>query len=125
MPTYQYLCRNCEHRFDVVQSIHDEPLTVCPECAGTVRRVLHPVGVTFKGSGFYRTDSRSGSTPATGKAESAKKDAAAASSSGSSDSSGSGSSTGASSGSSTGSGSGGGSGSTAKASSSKPAAGSS
>ncbi len=58
MPTYQYLCRNCEHRFDIVQSIHDDPLVVCPECAGTVRRVLHPVGVTFKGSGFYRTDSR-------------------------------------------------------------------
>jgi putative FmdB family regulatory protein len=58
MPTYQYLCRNCEHRFDIVQSIHDDPLTVCPECAGTIRRVLHPVGVTFKGSGFYRTDSR-------------------------------------------------------------------
>jgi len=58
MPTYQYLCRNCEHRFDIVQSIHEDPLSVCPECAGTIRRVLHPVGVTFKGSGFYRTDSR-------------------------------------------------------------------
>lgn len=58
MPTYQYLCRDCEHRFDIVQSIHDDALTVCPQCGGTIRRVLHPVGVTFKGSGFYRTDSR-------------------------------------------------------------------
>lgn len=71
MPTYQYLCRNCEHRFDIVQSIHEDPLTVCHECAGTIRRVLHPVGVTFKGSGFYRTDSRESgkkkSAPAAGK----------------------------------------------------------
>lgn len=71
MPTYQYLCRNCEHRFDIVQSIHDDPLTVCPECAGTIRRVLHPVGVTFKGTGFYRTDSRESgkkkATPTAGK----------------------------------------------------------
>jgi len=54
MPTYQYLCKDCGHRYDVVQSIHDQPLTTCPECAGSIRRVLHPVGVTFKGTGFYR-----------------------------------------------------------------------
>lgn len=65
MPTYQYLCRDCDHRFDTVQSIHDNALTVCPECGGTVRRVLHPVGITFKGSGFYRTDSREKKTATT------------------------------------------------------------
>lgn len=58
MPTYQYVCRDCEHRFEAVQSIHDPNLTECPECGGAIRRVLSPVGVTFKGSGFYRTDSR-------------------------------------------------------------------
>ncbi len=58
MPTYQYVCRDCEHRFEAVQSIHDPNLTECPECGGSIRRVLSPVGVTFKGSGFYRTDSR-------------------------------------------------------------------
>ena len=67
MPTYTYACSACAHRFDAVQSIHDDALTVCPECEGTLRRVIGAVGVTFKGSGFYRTDSRG-----TGKSAAAK-----------------------------------------------------
>lgn len=59
MPTYSYACSACAHRYDVVQSIHDDSLTVCPECGGELRRVISAVGVSFKGSGFYRTDSRS------------------------------------------------------------------
>ncbi len=59
MPTYSYACAACAHRYDVVQSIHDDSLTVCPECGGELRRVISAVGVSFKGSGFYRTDSRS------------------------------------------------------------------
>ncbi len=62
MPTYTYACRACEHRFDTVQSIHDSALEACPECAGELRRVFGNVGVTFKGSGFYRTDSRAAAT---------------------------------------------------------------
>jgi putative FmdB family regulatory protein len=58
MPTYDYACLACAHRFDAVQSMSDEPLAVCPQCGGRVRRVFGTVGVTFKGSGFYRTDSR-------------------------------------------------------------------
>lgn len=59
MPTYSYACAACAHRYDVVQSIHDDSLTVCPECGGELRRVISAAGVSFKGSGFYRTDSRS------------------------------------------------------------------
>jgi putative FmdB family regulatory protein len=58
MPTYDYACLSCAHRFDAVQSMSDEPLALCPVCGGRLRRVFGTVGVTFKGSGFYRTDSR-------------------------------------------------------------------
>lgn len=58
MPTYQYACTECGHRFDVVQSFRDDALTECPRCRGRLRKVFSPVGVVFKGSGFYRTDSR-------------------------------------------------------------------
>ncbi|TQN37591.1 putative FmdB family regulatory protein [Blastococcus colisei] len=60
MPTYQYACTNPEgkHEFEVVQSFSDAPVGECPECAATVRKVYGSVGVVFKGSGFYRTDSR-------------------------------------------------------------------
>lgn len=58
MPTYAYACRACGHTFDAVQSIHDAALETCPLCDGSLRRVFGNVGVTFKGSGFYRTDSR-------------------------------------------------------------------
>ena len=60
MPTYQYACTACGHRFDAVQSFSDASLTDCPECAGRLRKVFSSVGIVFKGSGFYRTDSRSG-----------------------------------------------------------------
>ncbi|MCE0485684.1 FmdB family zinc ribbon protein [Ornithinimicrobium sediminis] len=59
MPTYSYACRDCEHRFDIQQAFTDDALTVCPECGGGLRKVFSAVGVVFKGSGFYRTDSRS------------------------------------------------------------------
>lgn len=59
MPTYSYACTVCDHRFDVVQSFADDSLTVCPECQGRLRKIFNSVGVVFKGSGFYRTDSRS------------------------------------------------------------------
>jgi putative FmdB family regulatory protein len=71
VPTYQYACTVCDHRFEQVQSFSDPSLTVCPECAGKLRKLYGSVGVVFKGSGFYRTDSRSSSksaetTPSTG-----------------------------------------------------------
>jgi len=56
MPTYEYLCKQCTHRFEAVQKMIDEPLTICPECGGAIRRVLFPAGIVFKGSGFYKTD---------------------------------------------------------------------
>lgn len=59
MPTYQYRCTACGHAFEQVQSFSDDSLTVCPECGGRLRKLFGAVGVTFKGSGFYRTDSRS------------------------------------------------------------------
>ncbi len=59
MPTYSYACSACEHAFDARQSFSDAPLTTCPVCEReTLRKVFSPVGVVFKGSGFYRTDSR-------------------------------------------------------------------
>lgn len=61
MPTYAYLCKACGHTFDAVQSFTDDALTECPECGGTLRKQYGSVGVSFKGSGFYRTDSRGGS----------------------------------------------------------------
>ncbi len=59
MPTYQYACTECGHRFDTVQAFTDNALTTCPDCSGRLRKVFSSVGVVFKGSGFYRTDSRS------------------------------------------------------------------
>ena len=58
MPTYQYACTECGHAFEQFQSFTDDALTVCPECEGRLRKVFNAVGVVFKGSGFYRTDSR-------------------------------------------------------------------
>jgi putative FmdB family regulatory protein len=63
MPTYEYACTECGDRTEVVQSISDPPLTTCTVCGGTLRKVFSPVGIVFKGSGFYRTDSR-GKAPA-------------------------------------------------------------
>lgn len=56
LPTYSYACTACAHRFDIHQEFTDDALTVCPECAGRLRKVFGSIGVTFKGSGFYRTD---------------------------------------------------------------------
>ena len=60
MPTYQYACTACGNQLEVVQSFTDEPLTQCPACEGRLRKLFSSVGVVFKGSGFYRTDSRNG-----------------------------------------------------------------
>jgi putative FmdB family regulatory protein len=89
LPTYQYACTACDHAFEAVQKFTDDALTECPACAGRLRKVFSAVGVVFKGSGFYRTDSRSKSSsseaPATSqssgeskpaKTESAKKSTA-------------------------------------------------
>ncbi|WP_288467946.1 FmdB family zinc ribbon protein [uncultured Curtobacterium sp.] len=64
MPTYSYRCTACDNAFDVKQSFSDAALTECPVCGGVLRKVFSPVGVTFNGGGFYRTDSRS--TPSSG-----------------------------------------------------------
>ena len=74
MPTYAYACTACDHRFEAVQSFTDDALSVCPECDGRLRKVFGSVGVVFKGSGFYRTDSRS--TSSTGAAKDKKADGA-------------------------------------------------
>ena len=58
MPTYQYRCTECGTDLEVVQKFSDDPLTVCPECDGRLRKVFNAVGVVFKGSGFYATDNR-------------------------------------------------------------------
>ena len=58
MPTYQYSCTECGHFFEQFQSFSEDSLTVCPQCEGRLRKVFNAVGVVFKGSGFYRTDSR-------------------------------------------------------------------
>jgi putative FmdB family regulatory protein len=60
VPTYQYACTECGEQLEVVQKFTDDALTVCPACDGRLRKVFSPVGVVFKGSGFYRTDSRDG-----------------------------------------------------------------
>jgi len=62
MPTYEYRCKDCGNHLEVVQSFNDEPLTECPSCKGALRKVFGSIGITFKGSGFYKTDSRSSST---------------------------------------------------------------
>ena len=120
MPTYQYACTACGHQLEAVQSFSDEPLTDCPACEGRLRKLFNSVGIVFKGSGFYRTDSRSaGSDTAS---------STSASKSGTSDSSSSGSTTSTSSSSGTSSGSTGGSsggasgGSSGGGASKKPAA---
>ncbi len=81
MPTYQYACTACDERLEAVQSFSDAPLTDCPACGGTLRKVFSAVGVVFKGSGFYKNDSRDSGKKA------AKKDPATTSGEGSSSSS--------------------------------------
>jgi len=65
VPTYQYACTECGHAFEQFQSFSDDALTECPECGGRLRKIYNAVGVVFKGSGFYRTDSRDSGKPAT------------------------------------------------------------
>ena len=60
MPTYEYACTACGHRLEAVQSFTDDPLTECPECGSSLRKVYGAVGIVLKGSGFYKTDSRAG-----------------------------------------------------------------
>jgi putative FmdB family regulatory protein len=62
MPTYEYACKSCGEHLEVVQSFRDDPLTECPQCQGQLRKVFSAVGIAFKGSGFYKTDSRSSSS---------------------------------------------------------------
>jgi putative FmdB family regulatory protein len=94
VPTYQYACTECGHQLEAVQSFSDPALTECPNCQGKLRKVFNSVGIVFKGSGFYRNDSRSGGVSAeksndsaTKKAESSPSAASPSSSSASSDSS--------------------------------------
>ncbi|MFP3902088.1 MAG: FmdB family zinc ribbon protein, partial [Acidimicrobiia bacterium] len=61
MPTYEYRCKDCGEHLEVVQAFTDDPLTECPACAGTLKKVFRPIGIAFKGSGFYRNDSRAAS----------------------------------------------------------------
>jgi len=67
LPTYQYACTECGHGFEAVQSFADDALTECPQCTGRLRKVFSSVGIVFKGSGFYRTDSREKAGAAAGK----------------------------------------------------------
>lgn len=86
MPTYSYRCTECGNAFDIVQSFSDDALTVCPECGGPLRKIYNAVGVVFKGSGFYRTDSR-GTSGSASSSSSSTAASSASSSSGSSSSS--------------------------------------
>ena len=108
MPTYSYACTECDNRFDIVQSFSDDSLTVCPQCSGKLRKLFNTVGIVFKGSGFYRNDSRgsSSSSESAGSDSSSSKESSSSSdkssgSSASSTSSSSGSTGGSSSSSST------------------------
>jgi putative FmdB family regulatory protein len=92
VPTYQYTCTECGEPVEAVQKFTDAPLTVCTACGGRLRKVFSPVGIVFKGSGFYRTDSRNGATaPAAKEKEKASDSASSSSSSGESSSSSNGS----------------------------------
>ncbi len=121
MPTYQYACTACGHQLEAVQSFADDPLTECPACEGRLRKLFNSVGIVFKGSGFYRTDSRANGAEDSAPAASAPAKSESPSTSGGSDSSGKG--TGSASSTSGGSGSTSGSGTSGSAA--KPAAASS
>jgi putative FmdB family regulatory protein len=75
LPTYAYACKDCGHAFDIQQAFSDESLTVCPVCSGVLRKKFNSVGVVFKGSGFYRNDSRDTRSSAEPKATTAASDA--------------------------------------------------
>ena len=95
MPTYSYRCTECDNAFDIHQAFTDDTLTVCPVCGGKLRKVFSPVGVTFSGSGFYRTDSRAAASSGAGagaSSEASGTSSSEASGTGSSEASGTGSS---------------------------------
>ncbi|WP_076259529.1 FmdB family zinc ribbon protein [Intrasporangium flavum] len=88
MPTYSYACTECGHAFDIRQSFTDDALTVCPECGEPrLRKVIHPVGIAFKGSGFYKTDSRTSGNGSTSSGSASKDSSSGATSTGSTGSS--------------------------------------
>jgi len=87
VPTYQYTCTECGEPLEAVQKFSDAPLAVCPACGGRLRKVFSAVGIVFKGSGFYRTDSRNGSRAADPAAKDKDKSSSESSSSSTSDSS--------------------------------------
>jgi putative FmdB family regulatory protein len=88
MPIYEYRCQDCRGELEAQQSFSDDPLTECPTCGGKLKKKFSSVGISFKGSGFYKTDSR-GSGPAKAKEPAAKESSDSSASSGSSESSGS------------------------------------
>ena len=85
MPTYQYACTTCGEQVEAVQRFDDEPLSVCPACGGSLRKVFSPVGIVFKGSGFYRTDSRKAAKAENSEAKAAKSNGSSGSGEGSSE----------------------------------------
>jgi len=87
VPTYQYTCTECGEPLEAVQKFSDAPLTVCPACGGRLRKVFSAVGIVFKGSGFYRTDSRNGASATAPAAKDKDKSSSESSSSSTSDSS--------------------------------------
>jgi putative FmdB family regulatory protein len=84
MPTYEYRCTECGERLEVVQSFADDPLTVCPRCEGRLKKVFNSPGISFKGSGFYKTDSRSTSSSSASAGSASESSAADAGGAGSS-----------------------------------------
>ena len=85
MPTYQYTCTDCGEPVEAVQKFTDDPLSVCATCGGRLRKVFSPVGIVFKGSGFYRTDSRNGSSSSTAAKDKQPSESSSAASNGTSD----------------------------------------
>jgi putative FmdB family regulatory protein len=74
MPTYEYACRACGHIFEIVQKMSDDPLVICPECGGELRKVFSAPAIAFKGPGFYATDHGKKKTPASAESKDTKKD---------------------------------------------------
>ena len=123
MPTYQYQCTACGEGLEIVQKFTDDALTVCPKCEGQLRKVFSAVGIVFKGSGFYRNDSRAAQSSSTPPSSSSKSESGKSESGSKGDSAKSGSTSAPAAASTGGSGSGSGSGSSSSSSSpSKPAA---
>ena len=90
MPTYEYRCKSCGHQLEVQQAFTDDPLTECPECQGALRKVYGNVGISFKGSGFYKNDARGSSKSSSSKSSSSSSDSSSSSESSSSSDKGSG-----------------------------------